>query len=175
MKIFTKSILITFLSCSLLMATSCKKDDDGGGTAASSGEFTAKVNGNNYESFPEATAAQLSGAGEFQAMAVSGGTMDSENIQFIITGFDGVGTYSLNFVNIGTYSYLPDPSNPDPNTVVVFTTVGNAQGNNGEVNISTFDDTTVSGTFSFTGYNLDNIGDTVSVTNGAFNVAYTRN
>lgn len=175
MKTFTKSILVTFLSFTFLMATSCKKDDDGGGTAAGSGEFTAKVNGNNYESFPEATAAQLSGSGDFQTMAVSGGTMDSENIQFIIVGFDGVGTYSLNVTNIGTYSYLPDPNNPDPNTVVIYTTVGNGQGNNGEVNISTFDDSTVTGTFSFTGYNMNDTTDTVSVTNGAFNVAYTRN
>jgi len=93
----------------------------------------------------------------------------------IIIDFDGEGSYNLNFTNIGTYSFLPDPSNPDPNTVVVYTTVGDAQSNNGTLNVSSYDGNTVTGTFSFTAFNLDDNTDTAEVTNGEFNIEITGN
>ena len=79
-----------------LSFTACKSDDDGGTSASANGELTAKVDGQSYESMREATTAEESNAGGVSTIAITGGSADSENIQFIIIGFDGEGTYQLN-------------------------------------------------------------------------------
>ena len=168
MKNFKKILLTLFVSLAMF---ACKSDDDAGdGPGGGEGTFTAQVDGSSFSGITGTVVARLTNSGT--ALAVSGGTSDAENLQIILTAFDGVGTYQLNAINIGTYSYLPDPSNPDPNTVVVFTTVNGAS-SNGEINISSFDGDNIQGTFSFTGYNINNTSDTVSVTNGEFNIEVT--
>ena len=168
MKMLKKISILLFISMVIL---ACSKDDDGGDDPQNgSGDFTAKVDGNSFKGISGTVKALVTNNGAGQTLAVSGGTNKSENLQMIIQGFDGEGTYQLNFTNIGTYSYLPDPNNPDPNTVVVFTTVGDAQSNNGELKVSSFDGETIKGTFTFTAYNLDDITDTVTVNDGAFNI-----
>tara|TARA_R100000306_G_scaffold12304_5_gene14843 strand:- start:2400 stop:2921 length:522 start_codon:yes stop_codon:yes gene_type:complete len=168
MKTLKTISLILFVSLSLI---ACKSDDDGGSDPqGGEGDFTAKVDGNSFEGLTGTVKAVITDNGAGQSLAVSGGTSESENLQMIIQGFDGEGTYQLNFTNIGTYSYLPDPNNPDPNTVVVFTTVGDAQSNNGELKVSSFDGETIKGTFTFTGYNLDDNNDTVTVSDGAYDI-----
>jgi hypothetical protein len=164
--------LLIFVSLSVL---SCKKDDEGGdeGTAGA-GMMTAKVNGADFQSLEGTATAQESNSGGVRVIAVSAGTIDSENLQIIIQNFDGIGTYDLSLINIGTYSYLPDPTNPDPNTVVVYTTV-NGTSSNGEINITSYSESNVKGTFSFTGYNVDDNTDTVSVTNGSFDLEVMQN
>ncbi|MEZ4858552.1 MAG: hypothetical protein R2781_07050 [Flavobacteriaceae bacterium] len=170
----TLKILSFFLFASLVL-TSCKKDDDGGGDPqAASGTMTAKVNGANFESLEGTVAAQESNSNGVRAIGISAGTVNSENLQMIIQNFDGVGTYELNIFNIGTYSYLPDPNNPDPSTVVVYMAV-NGTTSGGEVNISSYSSDRVKGTFSFTGYNIEDNTDTVQVTNGSFDIAVTQN
>ncbi|MAZ73445.1 MAG: hypothetical protein CMC70_09900 [Flavobacteriaceae bacterium] len=164
MKTFKKGLLILLMS---LTVVACKKDDDGGDDPqAGEGTLTAKVDGANYTATLGVTAL-LSGSGDNQAFAISGGTADSENLQIIITGFDGAGTYDISLLNIGTYSYLPDPSNPDPSTVVIYTA------SSGELNLSSFDGNTAQGTFNFSAANLNNPSDTVEVTNGEFNIEVT--
>ncbi|MDX1461929.1 MAG: DUF6252 family protein [Marinirhabdus sp.] len=169
MKLFKNITLLLFMS---LAVVGCNKSDDDGGDdpQVTTGTFTASVDGNSFTGIQGTVVAQSSSGN----MAISGGTSASENLQMIIIGFDGVGTYPLNFTNIGTYSYLPDPNNPDPTTVVVYTTVGDAMGNNGEVNVSSFDGNIIKGTFSFEAFNLDNMSDTVSVTNGQFEIEVTQ-
>lgn len=173
MKTLKSLVLILALS---LAFVSCKKDDNGGdeGTAAV-GTFTAKVDGQNFEGLTGTVVAQVSASGSTEVIAVSGGTSNSENLQMIVQNFTGEGTYELSFLNIGTYSFLPDPSNPDPNTVVVYSTVGDGQTINGEINISSYDGETVQGTFSFSGVNINDPNDTKSVTQGAFNIEVTQN
>tara|TARA_R110002124_G_scaffold87407_1_gene225072 strand:+ start:101804 stop:102328 length:525 start_codon:yes stop_codon:yes gene_type:complete len=174
MKNFTKTMFAT-LVCVTLVFTGCKKDDDGGmGSGLTEGNLTATVNGNNFQSLEGTTAAQETNSGGVRVIAVSAGTINSENLQMIVQNFDGVGTYPLNLLNIGTYSYLPDPSNPDPNSVVIYSTV-NGTGNAGEINISSYSSTNVQGTFSFTGYNINDPNDTSTVSNGSFNIALTQN
>ncbi|MGJ8667340.1 MAG: DUF6252 family protein [Patiriisocius sp.] len=173
MKLF-KHFFLTIIMVSSLVA--CKSDDDGGDDpTGGTGSFTAMVDGSSYSGLEGTVVAQLTASGPTQVLAVSAGTAQSENLQMIVTTFDGVGTYPLNFTNLGTYSFLPDSSNPDPSTVVIYTTAGAAPNNAGEINISSFDGETVQGTFSFTGYSLDNNSDTVSVTNGEFNITVTNN
>ncbi|MCT8338802.1 DUF6252 family protein [Flavobacteriaceae bacterium TK19130] len=173
MKTLQKALLVLFMAAAVV---ACKKDDDGGDDpSGGTGSFTAKVDGNTFTGIEGTVVAQVTSNGGGEVLAISGGTNASENLQMIVQGFDGEGSYNLNFTSIGTYSYLPDPSNPDPNTVVVYTTVGDAQSNNGEVNVSSYDGTTIKGTFSFTGFNLDDNADTVSVTEGEFNIEVTNN
>jgi hypothetical protein len=45
----------------------------------------------------------------------------------------------------------------------------------GEIKISSYSSDRVKGTFSFTGYNIQNTSDTVSVTNGSFDIEVTQN
>jgi hypothetical protein len=170
---FKNVILILMMSMAVI---ACKKNDDGGtGGDGAVGSFTAQVDGQSFEGLEGTVAAQVSDAGSSQVIAVSGGTMNSENLQMIVQNFTGVGTYELSFLNLGTYSYLPDPSNPDPNTVVIYSTLGDGQSVNGEINISSYDGDTVEGTFSFTGFNINDTSDTVSVTSGAFNIEVVQN
>ena len=125
MKTITR--ITSVLLFSLLVLTACSKDDDGGTSAAGDGELTATVDGASFESFPEATTAVESNSGGIQILTISGGTMDSENIQISIIGFEGVGTYDLNSVSLGSYTYLEDTSNF--NSAMVFTTSTGAASN----------------------------------------------
>ncbi len=165
-------MLLLFVSAAIV---ACNKSDDDGGEdpTGGTGTLTAKIDGTNFTA-DIAVQAQISAAGQGEALAISGGTSQSENLQMIIQGFSGEGTYNLNFTNIGTYSYIPDPSNPDPTTAVIYSTVNGTQ-SVGELNVSSYDGDTIKGTFSFTGYNLNDPNDTVSVTQGSFNLTVTNN
>lgn len=148
--------------------TSCKSDDDGGTSASANGTLTAKVDGQSYESMPEATTAEESNSGGVSTLVISGGSIDSENIQFMLIGFDGEGTYQLNNINLGTYTYLENPS--DFNSVMLYTTVTDGS-TNGEIKISSYTPgENVQGTFSFTGYNNQNVSDSKVISEGSFNV-----
>ncbi|MGB3344886.1 MAG: hypothetical protein WBA61_13345 [Aequorivita sp.] len=172
MKTFNKTILV-LMAVAAISFTSCSKDDDGGSDPdGGTGTFSAKVNGDSFTSLEGTVAGQITQSGPTKVFAISAGTKQSQNLQMIVTTFDGVGTYDLNFVNIGTYSYLPNPSNPDPSTVVIFTT-GNGQSSNGQLKVSSFDGDVAKGTFSFTAYNLDNLSQSVSVSEGEFNIKMT--
>lgn len=164
-----------FLAVIAVSLTSCNKDDDGGSDPdGGTGTFIAQVNGGVFTSLEGTVAGQITQSGPTKVFAISAGTMQSENLQIIVTTFDGVGTYDLNFTNIGTYSYLPDPNNPDPNTVVIFST-GNGQASNGQLKVSSFEGNVAKGTFSFTAYNLNNPSESTSVTGGEFNIEMTVN
>ncbi|WP_271393690.1 hypothetical protein [Aequorivita sinensis] len=174
MKTFNK-IFLFLMSVLAISLTSCSKDDDGGqDPTGGTGTFKAKVDGDSFNSLNGTVVGEITQSGPTKSFVISAGTSDSENLQMVITTFDGVGTYDLNFINIGTYSYLPDPSNPDPNTVVIYTT-GNGQSTNGEIKVSSFENNIAKGTFSFTAYNLDNLSQSVSVTEGEFNIEMTVN
>lgn len=167
MKNFKNVIILLMVGLSII---ACKKDDDGGDAPAGGlGTFSAKVDGVNFVSLDGTVTAQMQAAGPNEILAVSAGTVNSENLQFIIQNFTGEGTYQLDFISLGTYSVLPDIS--DPNSVIIYTTVTPDTSAAGEVNISSYDGNSVAGTFSFTGYRTDDTSQTVAVTEGAFNVA----
>ena len=171
MKTLKNVMLVLLMSLAVL---SCKKDDDGGeDPGGATGALTAKIDGTNLTA-DIAVQAQITASGQGDVLAISGGTSQSENLQMIIQNFDGVGTYDLSFVNIGTYSYLPDPSNPDPSTVVIYLSV-NGTDATGELKVSSFDGNTIEGTFNFTGYKIDDLSQTVAVTTGKFNLEVTNN
>ncbi|AFL81298.1 hypothetical protein Aeqsu_1819 [Aequorivita sublithincola DSM 14238] len=169
MKTFNKTILV-LMAVLAISLTSCSSDDDGGeDPSGGTGTFSAKVDETTFTSLEGTVAGQLTSSGPTKVLAISAGTSKSENLQMIVTTFDGVGTYDLNFTNIGTYSFLPDPSNPDPNTVVIYSTA-NGQPSNGQLKVSSYEGNVVKGTFSFTAYNLNNTSQSVSVTEGEYNI-----
>lgn len=147
---------------------SCKSDDDGGESPTGPGTFTAKVDGANFTGMQGGVIAQNTDG----ALVVNGSSSESATIQIMIPAFDGVGTYPLTFMNIGTYGYIPDPSNPDPATTVLYSTA--AGGGSGEVNIATMDGSSVTGTFSFKAANLNNPSQKVNITDGEFNIMLTQ-
>ncbi len=168
MKTLKNVMLVLIMSLAIV---SCKKDDDGGDDPqGGDGTLTANVGGSSYTATFGITA-QIAGSGSAQALTISGGTADSENLQITIQGFDGEGTYDLSFVNIGAYTILTDINNPM--SAVIYSTIGDAQTVNGEVNVSSFDGNTAKGTFEFTAINLDDATDVKEVTNGAFNITVT--
>lgn len=165
-----KNVFVLVLICLTVIA--CKKDDEAGDDPmGGTGSFTAKVDGTNYTGIDGAVAAQIQQAGPNELLAVSGGSANAENIQFIIQNFSGVGTYQLDFISIGTYTILPDVN--DPTSVLIYTTSAPGGEPAGEANISSFDGDTVQGTFSFTGYKSDDQSQTVTVTVGEFNIELT--
>ena len=167
MKTCTKLIL-TFGLSSLFLFAACSKDDDGGTSAAGSGELTAQVDGKAYTSMPEAALAEENSSAGLEVITISGGSIDSENIQISIIGFEGVGTYALNGVSIATYTYLKDKS--DFMSAQIFST-SNGSASNGEIKIAEYTKgESVKGSFSFTGYLTSDTSKTVVVSNGEFNV-----
>ncbi|QIE59265.1 hypothetical protein G5B37_06720 [Rasiella rasia] len=171
MKTLKQISLILLMS---LAVVACKKDDDGGeDPGEATGTLTAKIDGATLTA-DIAVQAQITNSPQGDVLTISGGTSQSENLQMIIQNFDGVGTYDLSFINIGTYSYLPDPSNPDPNTVVIYLSL-NGTDATGELRVSSFDGNSIEGTFNFTGYKQDDATDTVEVTEGKFNLEITNN
>ena len=167
MKIFTKFIS-TFILGLVLLFAACSKNDDGGDSAAASGELKARVDGKAYTSMPEATVAEENSSAGFEVITISGGSIDSENIQITIIGFEGVGTYDLNGSNIGTFTFLKDKS--DFLSAQIFST-SNGAASNGEIKIAEYTKgESVTGTFSFTGYLTSDTAQQVVVSDGEFNV-----
>ena len=167
MNTIIKFTSIFFLGLSLSL-TSCSTDDDGGDSAAGEGNLTAKVDGKAYKSMPAATTAQENSSAGFEVITISGGSIDSENIQITIIGFEGVGTYTLNAVSLGTYTYLKDKS--DFMSAQIFSTATGAS-SNGEIKIAEYTKgESVKGTFSFTGYLTSDTTKKVVVSEGDFNV-----
>ncbi len=158
---------ILFLTIGLTIC-SCSVDDDGGDSNSGRGELTAKVDGKAYKSMPEATTAQESTSANIEIITISGGSLDSENIQMTIIGFEGVGSYNLNSVSLGTYTYLKDKS--DFMSAQIFSTATGAS-SNGEIKIAEYTKgESVKGTFSFTGYLTSDVSQKVVVSEGSFNV-----
>lgn len=167
MKTSTK-LISTFVLSLLLLFAACSKDDDGGDSVTGNSELKASVEGKAYTSMPEATLAEENSSGEIEVITISGGSIDSENIQITIIGFEGVGTYDLNASNIATYTFLKDKS--DFMSAQVFSTSTGAA-SNGEIKIAEYTKgESVKGTFSFTGYLISDTSKTVQVSSGEFNV-----
>ncbi len=151
-----------------LLLISCSSDDDGGVSNAVDGKLTATVAGKSYTSFPEATLAEVNTSAGFEVITISGGSVDSENIQITIIGFEGVGSYNLNAMSSGTYSFLTNKS--DFNSVQIYSTAGGVT-TSGEIKISEYKEgERVKGTFKFTGYLLSDTSKKVEFSDGEFNI-----
>ncbi|MFT5892497.1 MAG: hypothetical protein ACI9Y7_002607 [Dokdonia sp.] len=168
-----KKMMMAFIAISMVAVVSCKSDDDGGdGGAANSGTVSANVDGVSYESDALGTSIQVINAAGIETLTITSNEFSSsKNITIVVNGLDGEGTYEIgggaNISIVATYIEA-NASNPADTQIwgAPFSdTVA------GEFNVSSFSDTTIQGTFSFTATNTQD-NSVVEVTNGSFNLDY---
>ena len=165
MKTIKKTIYVTFLCLSVILASCSSSDDnndgdnndDGGGNGT---EFlTAKVDGSNFEAAqsPAVIVGATSGNG---LMTFQGGTNEGKTIRGSVFNYDGVGTYTTgdNITNVNSLMYITLPNNAWSSTFDI---------GSGIITITSDDGSTIEGTFSFEGYNADN-QTTKTITEGSF-------
>ncbi len=166
-----KTTVVVLMALLALSLTSCKTDDDGGAPGdATAGTVTARVDGDAYESDVMGTQGQFSDSQGMSILTVTSNEFStSKNITLVLVGFDGEGTYMIGGgANIfATAQYFEaNASNPTESQIWSAPFDDTVQG---EINVSSFSDTQVEGTFEFTAKNED--GSTVTVTDGSFNVS----
>jgi hypothetical protein len=155
--------------------TSCSDDDEGGsaGTAAS-GTVTAKVDGANFQSNEMLSSGNLVTQGPTDSMTLQGTDNSGKGFNFVINGYDGVGTYtfggsSLGFI-VGNYI---EANASNPTASQTWTAPYDDDSIRGEINISTDSGDNVTGTFEFTAKNSNGDGSIKTITEGSFDLDYT--
>lgn len=152
-------------------ATSCSKDDDGGdGGDAASGIVKGKADGVLVTSTKQLTSATVINAGGTSTVSIQGTNMEGKGFNFTINGFEGTGTYNIGGgANVFVVANYIEGNASNPAATKIWTapfddTVA------GEINISESSDTTIKGTFEFTGKDAD--GTFKEITEGSFNVDF---
>ncbi|ARV12498.1 DUF6252 family protein [Gilvibacter sp. SZ-19] len=144
-----------------LLVTACDKDDDssGGGDdpAASGDEFvTAKVDGANFAAAQD-PAVIVGAVIDSGVLNVQGGTNSGDTIRITIVGYDGPGTYTSgdNATNpnlMGYFTVSPVAGWLNNGVTSLVDGVGA-----GTVEVTSDADGVVEGTFSFKGYNAEDM------------------
>ncbi|MGV3695574.1 DUF6252 family protein [Flavobacterium sp.] len=145
--------------------TSCSSSDGGGGGGAAAGTIKAKAGNVNFKSMTQASFAMRQGG----MIIIQGSDASGRAIQLMVTG-NATGTYEISdngISNIGSYTEI----NLNTFDSTVWAAPYEGSGAVGTVVIEELTDTSVKGTFSFTGKNQEG-ADTKAVTNGAFNVNF---
>ena len=178
MKTLKKSAYLLLL-CLAVVATSCKKDDDnndeegeqGGGTEL----FTAKVDGANFAASTDLATligGSLSTTQNGMILVAQGSTNDGDFINFSITDYDGVGTYTTgdDIMNPNSIQYGEVAGGA---TVWASNLATAALGTlrAGEIKVTSQNESSVKGTFSFEGYDGQGMT-TKNVTEGKFEVNF---
>jgi hypothetical protein len=157
--------------------SSCSDDDDGGSAGnAAAGTIVAKVDGVDFQSTEMLTTGNKVTSGPADAMTLQGTDNSGKGFNFLINGYDGVGTYTFGDGNavqvisvIGNYI---EANASDPTNSQTWTAPYDNDSVRGEIQFSTDDGENVQGTFSFTCKN-PNDGSIKDITEGSFNVNYT--
>lgn len=174
-------MLLLFVSAAIV---ACNKSDDDGGEEGEqqeqtgSGElFTATVDGTNFAADTDPATligGTLSTSGGTTVLAGQGSTNDGKFINFQIIGFNGTGTYvtadDLTNPNMIMYGELQGTTTASAwNSSGIAASSGAIQP--GEIVVTAQTDTMAEGTFSFEGYNAEDM--TVkTVTNGKFKITF---
>lgn len=164
-----KQISILFFMA--LAFTACSSDDDnnteagggGAGGGSGSGNLTAVVDGQAFESESDLTQIQLLNGGSVLAIT---GPKAQETIQLNINAYNGVGTYRLMAPNVGSYGIVLDPNDPI-NSATTYIAI-----DNGELVVTEDTGSNMKGTFFFTGINPLDPSDSKVIENGSFNISY---
>ncbi len=162
MKTIKKTIYVTLLCLSVILASCSSSDDSGdGGDGGTGGEefLTAKVDGSNFAAAqtPAVIVGATSGNG---LMTFQGGTNEGNTIRGSVFNYNGEGTYTTgdNITNVNSLSYITLPNNLWNSTFDI---------GSGTITITSDDGTTIEGTFSFEGFNADD-SSTKTITEGSF-------
>jgi hypothetical protein len=164
-----KQFMLLVMTMSLVSLSSCSKDDDGGsGGNAAEGTITAKVNGNQFTSLEMTSFANLTTASGQTTLVMQGNTQ-SQAINMIINGYNGVGTYEISDSNVFIIASYIEPNISNPLNTQTWSAPFQNSGIVGEINVSEQTNTNIKGTFSFTCKN-SNDGSTKDITEGSFNL-----
>lgn len=161
------------IACILILALSivaCKSDDDNGGdTQGDVGSFTANIAGTNFSGDVVALATETN-AGPNTILRLQASDANGKALLILLNAFDGPGTYEISSDNTiaNTASYT-ETNVDNPQASPTWAAPYADSGKVGEVTISEKTDTTVKGSFNFTGKEQN--GTTFKeITNGQFNV-----
>jgi len=177
MKTLKKSAYLLLL-CLAVVATSCKSDDDnneeeegGNGTEL----FTAKIDGANFAAstdFETLIGGSLTTSQNGMVLVAQGSTNDGDFINFSITEYNGVGTYTTgdDIMNPNGIQY-GEVSGGATIWASNLATAALGTLRPGEINVTSQDETGAKGTFSFEGYNAQGMT-TKNVTEGKFEVIF---
>lgn len=163
---------IKHLSFAIVLAvttilSSCSSDSNGGGGNAAAGTIKAKAGNVNFTSMTQASYAMMQSG----MLVIQGSDASGKAIQLMLMGVSEAGTYTISDTAgisvIGSYTEV-NLSTFDSTT---WAAPYDGSGTVGTITISEITETTVKGTFSFTGKNQEGT-DTKAVTNGSFNVNF---
>jgi len=170
-----KKLLYCSLICIAALFTSCSSDDNGGdnGDTGNNGaaEFlTAKIDGADFAASQDPAVlvgAQMAAQGGTTVVVVQGSDNNGNAINFSIFNYEGVGTYTTGDgpTNSNLIQYLTVSPFAAWGSNLATSLVGGLTP--GEIIITSDDGTTIEGTFSFEGYNADNMT-TKTITEGEF-------
>jgi len=158
-----KQNLLLLLALPLFITFSCNPDDDAppsnsGNTPPAAGQISATLGQSEFET-NEATARYRSS----EELTITGIATDGKKFFFVIDGFSGNLDYSFGpgLANSATYEQLFN------NTTTTFSTT---TGGTGTLSVTEYNEENqfVSGTFSFTAAQVNNVGNTINVTDGTF-------
>ncbi len=149
--LFAFTIILGLLSCS------DSSDEDLG--LSGEGTLTAKVDGSNFEALSVAVGATISN----NVAAIQGSNSDGEYIRLNISNYNGVGTYTTGNSISNVSSAMYGSVNP------VIAWVSTFDIGSGTIEVTEETDTTIKGTFSFTGINSDGNTTSKTITVGKFN------
>ena len=161
MKNLKKTIVVFLAMVAISFTTACSSDDDGnGGGSNGSGEYMrAKIDGASWSASTsfDTTGGTLSTNGGITILAVQGSDEDGKAINFSIINYNGPGTYttgdSMTNTNIIQYVTINPVAGWASN--VATSVVGGLTP--GSITIASDDNGVVEGTFSFDGYNADDM------------------
>lgn len=172
---------LSIVLCMALAVVSCNKDDDDNASAGGAGgggdeSFSASIDGTAFEA--DTDLATLIGgslttnAGQ-TVLVAQGSTNSGDFINFSILNYNGVGTYTSgdNLTNPNSIMYGELAGNTINSWASNLATavVGGLRA--GEIVVTAQDDDGAEGTFSFEGYNAEDMT-TKSVTQGQFKIVF---
>ena len=177
MKTIKKTIYVTFLCLSVILA-SCSSDDDNGGDSDDGGNggaeyVTAKVAGSDWAASTDLASligAETGTSNGNTVMTIQGSTNDGDYIQIVIQNYNGEGTYTtgddIQNTNSLSYGELVGTTGIDLWSNGFITAILGGIGA-GEIVVESDSNGVISGTFAFKGYNATDES-TKNITVGKF-------
>ena len=162
LKTIRKSI---FVAASLLLLASCNKDDAPASNPPSltSSFVKGKIAGVSYASI--VVSSSRSGTGVDAAITILGSDSSGNSITLALIGIAAPGTYTINNSTDSVLNYSPVTGG------MAYAT-GYCDNATGTVTISAYDQTHVTGTFSFVGKDAENCSASKTITEGSFNAIF---
>ncbi|MEE9407316.1 MAG: DUF6252 family protein [Polaribacter sp.] len=147
--------IILFISIATLF--SCSTNDEIDDTIGGEGTLTAKVSGVDFTSFKASVSAVVTNG----ILSVQGSNSSGDYIRISISSYNGVGTYKTGDAITNTSSVMYGTISPVAAWSSTFD-IGS-----GSIEITEETATSISGTFTFTGFNGSS--DSKQITDGKFN------